>query len=117
MDALEIGGAPDELSLVPAGLFKKHGQHTTDASFIELALLSRQQKLQGGEPLGLDRFGDLAGSRCCGGAGPRRILERERLSKADLFDKIERGLEVLVALLRIADDQIGRKSEIGTGRA
>src|SRR5437870_329674 len=104
MDTLEIWAAPDELSLVPAWLFQEHRKHTPEAGLIEVALLPLQQQLQGGEPLGLHPFGNLAGDRCRRCAGPRRIFERKGLSEADLAREVERGLEIFVALARKSDD-------------
>ena len=62
MNALQIGAAPDELPVVPARLFEEHRQDAADAGLVEVALLLRQQQLQGGEPLGLHRLA---------GPGPR----------------------------------------------
>jgi len=96
------------------GLFKKHGQHTTDASFIELAFCLASKKPAGGEPLGLTRSATWPAADAGGGAGPRRILEKKRLSKADLFDRSSVAWKSSSLYPPEADDQIGRKSEIGT---
>ena len=78
---------------------------------------SVQQQLQGGEAIGLHSLGNLAGSGCCGRAGPLGIFEGVRLGKADLVDEVERRLEVLVAFARKTDDEVGREGEIRAGQA
>ena len=68
--------------------------------------------LQALEPLGFHLLGDLL--RHLGGrrARPRRIFERERAGVADLLDQRERRVEILLALARKADDEVGGERHV-----
>src|SRR6185295_7652912 len=112
-----IRAAADQLSRMPPGLFEEHRQHTPDTALVESALLLMQQRLQFGESLGLDRLWYLIGSGCRGSPWPRRVFEREGLRESDLHDKIERRPEIIVALAGVADDEIGRQSQVESCRA
>src|SRR6266404_8787582 len=117
MYALQVGAAPDHLPIVATRLFQEHRQNFSDAGLVELAFLFVQRQLQGSETIGLRSLGNLAGSGCCGRAGPLGIFERVRLGKTDLVDEVERSLEVLIAFARETDDEVGRESEIRAGKA
>src|SRR5260370_18608138 len=117
MYALQVGAAANHLPIVAARLFQEHRQDFSNAGLVELAFLLVQRPLQGGETIGLHSLGNLAGSGCCGRAGPLGIFERVRLGKTDLVDEVERSLEVLIAFARETDDEVGRESEIRAGKA
>ena len=102
---------------MPARLFEQHRQYAADAGLVEVALLLCQQRCKAASRSAFTCSGDLVRGRAAGVPGPRRIFEGEGLREADLADQIERRLEIRVALAGIADDEIGRKREIGPRRA
>src|SRR3982075_913594 len=106
MNALQIGAAADQLAGMPPRLFEQHRQDTPQAAFVEGALLSLQHGLQRREPLRLDRLRYLVGGSRRRRSRPRRVFEREGLREADLRDEMEGRPEIIVALARIADDEI-----------
>ena len=93
MHGLQIRGSPDELAGMAAGLLEQDRQRAAQPSTVEVALLAVQQILQDGEALFLHGLGDLVLCKRRRRAGTRAVLERKRLSEADVADQRERGLE------------------------
>ena len=118
VDALQIGAAADELARrCRPGFSNSTGSTWPTQARVEGALLLLQQRLQCGEPLGLDRLRHLVRGARRRRARARRIFEREGLGEADLAHEIERRAEIRLALAGKADDEIRRQREVGARRA
>ena len=97
---MRLGPSTSTSSIRPDALAVAGGGHALDR--IDQAL----------DPLALDLLRHLIGHRRGLGALPRRVDEREGTVVADLLDRRQRLLEVLLGLAGEADDQVGRERQI-----
>src|SRR6185295_15893592 len=113
MDDPMAGRAADLRSRLLAPTGDEHVEAPADELLVQLALDSVLDGEDLLKPRARDRRSHLAVEARSRGPGALGIAEREHDGKTDLFEEVERRLEVLVAFARKADDQVGREREVG----
>ena len=117
MHRLQVGGAAADLAGLAAKAGEQHRHRHADAGRVEGVLLLADQRLQRCSRSSLTASATGLGGAGGGGARARGVFEREGLREADIAHQRQRRLEIGVGLAGMADDEVRRQREVGTGGA
>src|SRR5215471_18457348 len=115
LHGLQVLRPTDQLTGNSARLFDENFKLSPDAAPVECALMMIDAILEPDQALGLHLVRDLIAAIGRGRPWTRRILERERSDEFHFLHDTQRVGEILLRFAWEADDEIRRKSNVGTG--